>query len=639
MTTETGDPTIDPSVCGTPDVDYARFWFSPPVDGELAPAGGPGTWARFAEVALVDGVAVDAVATVVTGNITTAGRPLGFAAGDGNAVWNLPAGAVPTIRWEFFEAGTTTPAPVNAAFVVNDMDTGEFATFDLADLAGYALSQQSAVTVSEAGGLVTFAGNGNWNGDPQSRFQVQLEGITSFESTWRGFSNSGFLLSGDGSLGFDPQCWEVDKSVVSSAPIAPGNPVTYELAVTNTGVDDLTGLTMVDDLGGVLDDATFVDGSATVEPAAAGTVTVDLAAGTLTWSGDIAAGQTVFVRYEVVVDDDAVGSLINTVTGPTNCPGPDCVTVHPIEEPAPAVAIVKTADLDDVDGDGFAGVGETITYGFTVTNTGNVPLSGVAVDDPLLGEVTCAATTLAVGASTTCTAAPYVVTQDDVDAGGVVNVASVTADPPGPGTPVGDTSDEVIVPGPPHAPALEVVKSSDVADDEVVELGDTITYTFVVTNIGNVTILDVAVVDPMIGSVTCAATELAPGASTTCAADREHTITLADATEGTVVNQARAVGTTVDGGGVTAEVASDVASVSTAVAPPPTGPSPDDPSEPGDPGTVPDRPDQPGSGSLPRTGGDGLVALALFALLALGLGVALVSSTRRRGSGPAVAPS
>ena len=66
---------------------------------------------------------------------------------------------------------------------------------------------------------------------------------------------------------------------------------------------------------------------------------------------------------------------------------------------------------------------------FLVTNTGNVTLTGVTVDDPLVGPVSCPVTTLAPGASTTCTAT-YTLTQADVDAGTVDNTATVTGTPP-----------------------------------------------------------------------------------------------------------------------------------------------------------------------------------------------------------------
>ena len=73
--------------------------------------------------------------------------------------------------------------------------------------------------------------------------------------------------------------------------------------------------------------------------------------------------------------------------------------------------------------------GSTIDYTFVVTNTGNVTLTGVSVDDPKVGTVSCPVTTLAPGESTTCTAT-YTLTQVDVDAGHVANTATVTGTDP-----------------------------------------------------------------------------------------------------------------------------------------------------------------------------------------------------------------
>ena len=79
--------------------------------------------------------------------------------------------------------------------------------------------------------------------------------------------------------------------------------------------------------------------------------------------------------------------------------------------------------------------GQAVTYSFVVTNTGNSPLTGVSVTDTAftgtgtLGRITCPTTTLAAGASTTCTAT-YTATQADVDAGQVDNTATATGTDP-----------------------------------------------------------------------------------------------------------------------------------------------------------------------------------------------------------------
>ena len=64
-----------------------------------------------------------------------------------------------------------------------------------------------------------------------------------------------------------------------------------------------------------------------------------------------------------------------------------------------------------------------ITYSYVVTNTGNVALTNVTVNDPMAGlsAIDCGGNsnvipTLAPGASVTCTAT-YVTTQADVTAG------------------------------------------------------------------------------------------------------------------------------------------------------------------------------------------------------------------------------
>ena len=66
---------------------------------------------------------------------------------------------------------------------------------------------------------------------------------------------------------------------------------------------------------------------------------------------------------------------------------------------------------------------------FTVTNTGARTLTAVAVDDPKVGAVDCPTTTLAPGATTTCTAV-YAITQADVNAGTVDNTADRHRHPP-----------------------------------------------------------------------------------------------------------------------------------------------------------------------------------------------------------------
>ncbi|MCC9018419.1 HYR domain-containing protein [Flavobacterium lipolyticum] len=108
---------------------------------------------------------------------------------------------------------------------------------------------------------------------------------------------------------------------------------------------------------------------------------------------------------------------------PTNC-GTATLTVF-VE--VPAIAVIKTAVFNDENGSGFANAGETITYRFKVTNTGNVPLKGITISDPLPGVVVSGqAIDLGVNESDEYNfKAIYKITQSDINKGSVSNQASV----------------------------------------------------------------------------------------------------------------------------------------------------------------------------------------------------------------------
>lgn len=78
---------------------------------------------------------------------------------------------------------------------------------------------------------------------------------------------------------------------------------------------------------------------------------------------------------------------IVTATGTPLGGAPNSVTATATEtvdvvDAAPQLTIVKTANLnDEINADGLAEVGETTTYTYEVTNSGNVTLNTVAVQD------------------------------------------------------------------------------------------------------------------------------------------------------------------------------------------------------------------------------------------------------------------
>ncbi|WP_415583313.1 gliding motility-associated C-terminal domain-containing protein, partial [Flavobacterium frigoris] len=112
---------------------------------------------------------------------------------------------------------------------------------------------------------------------------------------------------------------------------------------------------------------------------------------------------------------------------------PATIIIPLVEAESPSILLVKEGVFNDVDGNGFAEVGETITYNFTITNTGNIPLTNVTIIDTMPGLVISGnpIALLQVGeANSTSIIATYVITQRDLDALSISNKALVQGTSP-----------------------------------------------------------------------------------------------------------------------------------------------------------------------------------------------------------------
>jgi uncharacterized repeat protein (TIGR01451 family) len=205
-----------------------------------------------------------------------------------------------------------------------------------------------------------------------------------------------------------------------------------------------------------------------------------------------------------------------------------------------ALTLAKSAS---VAGTGVAG--DVVTYSFVVTNAGDLTLSGVQVDETAfsgtgsVSAIVCPLTTLAPLGQTTCTAT-YTLTQADVDAGTVTNTAVALSNPPGSTAIVSSASSSAIVTSARTA-SLALLKS---ASPVAFAAGNTITYSFRVTNTGSVTLSAPTITETSFSGTgpvpvaTCPAGSFAPGSSVTCTAP--YQLTGADATAGRVDNTATA---------------------------------------------------------------------------------------------------
>jgi uncharacterized repeat protein (TIGR01451 family) len=206
------------------------------------------------------------------------------------------------------------------------------------------------------------------------------------------------------------------KSVSPTTATAVNDSVAYRFAVTNLGNVNLSGATI---------DETAFSGSGAAPVASCP-------------PGTIVPGQTVIctATYVLTQADVDLGSVGNTATGsalPANGPA---VTSPPSSALVtiaanPALTLVKSADHTTI-----SGVGQTINYAFTVTNTGNVTASNVEIIEGTftgagaLSVVTCplGALSLAPAAQVVCTAS-YITLASDVG-GDIQNSAFAQADPP-----------------------------------------------------------------------------------------------------------------------------------------------------------------------------------------------------------------
>lgn len=260
---------------------------------------------------------------------------------------------------------------------------------------------------------------------------------------------------------------------------------------------------------------------------------------------------TCHADYETTLADVNRGSIDNTATAYGFAPGAvdaTASTASTVSIPAvqsPELDLVKSVTPTSVDA-----AGDTVTYEFLVTNSGNVTLTQLAITETdfsgtgAIGAVTCPGGALLPGAERTCVVT-YQVTQEDVDAGVVDNTAVATASAGA--TPVESSPSSVSLEIE-RTPALSLVKSAEPAAPADFHAGETITYTFVITNTGNVTITDAGVVEGdftgtgTLPAPTCESTApLAPGDQLTCTTT--YTVTQEDIDAASVVNTATATGT------------------------------------------------------------------------------------------------
>jgi uncharacterized repeat protein (TIGR01451 family) len=357
---------------------------------------------------------------------------------------------------------------------------------------------------------------------------------------------------------------DIEKTCPAEAPF--GDDITYDITITNNGNEDLENVEVTD----------TVNGNASVDISNL-------------FDDTLAAGASDSAQYVYSPDANDPDPLPNTVTVTadgvfSSTQVTDTDTCDTNITHTPGIDVTKSCPQT-------VAFGADITYTITVTNTGNEALENVLVSDALLGGDITAAFNLPdpLPVGSTVYSADFTYTPG-ANEDPVVNSVTASGDGVDSGTPVSDTavcSTDVSNPG------ISILKT---VDEEVVPIGTTVTFTYVVTNTGDVTLFNISVDDDIMGHIGDIAS-LDPGEDATLTKD----FVVGDEI---VTNIGTAVGHDVLGREVSA---SDDATVS-----PIAGENP-----PNNPPTT------------PFTGSDagrlGLITMILF-----GIGVTVVASTRRR---------
>ena len=240
--------------------------------------------------------------------------------------------------------------------------------------------------------------------------------------------------------------------------------------------------------------------------------------------------------YVVTAADITNGSISNTGTGDSDETPPESDTLVTPVVGNPDLTVSKTLTNNaDEDMSGSISLNDTLTYTVVATNSGNIELTNVIVSDSLITPNSTTCPTLA--PSATCTlVGTYVVQQADVNAGQITNTGTADSDET---PPVQDTINTPLT----TDPALSIDKSlTNNADEDgsgTVTINDTLTFTIVGTNIGNVTLNNVVISDNMITPNSTSCATLSVGA--TCVLVGTYVVQQSDVDNGQIVNVAQAI--------------------------------------------------------------------------------------------------
>ena len=253
-----------------------------------------------------------------------------------------------------------------------------------------------------------------------------------------------------------------------------GETITYVIKITNKGNEDTNGIRTIDSIPEGTELASISEGGALNND------------GKIVWKNDIKAGETVTVSFKVVVTADSI-DLINNIAKVNGKETPETKT--PVITANKTAQVVTIVDKEEVLENRDAKVGETIRYTITAKNTTEVDGTTVIKDsipdgtsfvdgtitekgnfDKENGTITW--NNVVVPAKGEVSVSFDVVVNEKTTAGEVVKSVSNTAT-------IGNTPTEEV-----ETKVANITGEKEVSD-KVANVGDTLTYTIILTNNGN----------------------------------------------------------------------------------------------------------------------------------------------------------
>ncbi|MEI7846812.1 MAG: sortase, partial [Chloroflexota bacterium] len=278
--------------------------------------------------------------------------------------------------------------------------------------------------------------------------------------------------------------------------------LTFTISNPNTSTD-LTRIAFSDTFPAGLQVAAPLDAQIAPGCGKNATFSPGLVAGALSVSiesVDLAHGASCTITVEVkATTRDTKDNTTGPITSYESEPGTTSNTAQ-INVDDPLLTLTKTL----VSGEPYDQVGDVLSYNYHLQNTGNVPLTGKGpagifsvLDDKTTVVCPAGVNSLLPDETVDCTAV-YRVTQKDLDHGSVTNIAHAVAYL-APFTLDVLSSEESVTVGAAQAPAINAINTASINPNIVppanaINIGDILTYSFSVTNPGNVSLSDIRVI-------------------------------------------------------------------------------------------------------------------------------------------------